>query len=100
MPSNKPQPSLREKLQAILDDIDVTVVYRVNTTPQGYVGTKTAADKVLQLFESTMLEVINSGYAAVGKDSPALETVVRTVEAVKNIQRERLSALLGKEGDK
>lgn len=86
MPSNNPQPSLRDQVDSIID--------RELNNEDGL----DSVSELLQLFESTILEVINSGYAAVGKDSPALETVVRTVEAVKNIQRERLSALLGKEG--
>jgi hypothetical protein len=48
-PQRADEGELKEKIQAILDDIDVTVVYKVGTVPQGYVGTKTSVDQIMHL---------------------------------------------------
>lgn len=96
---NQPQVSLRDELQAILDDIDVTVVYKVGKHPEGFVGTKTAADKVLQLFESIAKEVIDATSVHAYKDDEDLAVIEETVGKLKTKQLARLAALLRGKGE-
>lgn len=75
MPSNNPQPSLREQVDSIID--------RELNNEDGL----DSVSELLQLFESTMLEVI--------KVPPCNCKHARHIVGE---QRTRLSALLGKEG--
>ena len=42
---------LRRQVQAICDEIEVVITYKVGAPSTGYVGTKTATDKIMLLFQ-------------------------------------------------